>query len=172
MTSGLAAPAPAAASIDAYIGLGSNLGNRGAEIDRAFAEIAALPATTLVGRSSRYASAPIDAPGGEYLNAVAHVKTALAPLELLHALQGIEARHGRLRPFAGAPRTLDLDLLLHGDLVLVTEELRLPHPRLHERAFVLAPLVEVAPQLVVPGRGRVKDLRSAVGAQRVAKLDR
>ncbi len=168
----MAAPIPAAAPNDAFIGLGSNLGDRAAEIDRACAEIAALPATTLVARSAHYASAPLDAPGGEYLNAVVQVRTSLAPLDLLHELQAIEARHGRLRPFAGAPRTLDLDLLLHGDLVLASDELSLPHPRLHERAFVLAPLAEIAPHLVVPGRGPITALRAAVAAQRVGKLSR
>jgi 2-amino-4-hydroxy-6-hydroxymethyldihydropteridine diphosphokinase len=164
--------AEAGAPGDAFVGLGSNIGERAAEIERALAEIAALPATTLLARSSLYASAPVDAAGGEYLNAVAAIRTALAPLALLHALQAIEAGHGRERPFAGAPRTLDLDLLLYGELVLASAELALPHPRLHERAFVLAPLAEIAPQLVVPGRGRVEALRAAVTGQRVAKLDR
>jgi len=168
----MAAPASAVAPIDAFIGLGANLGDRAREIESAGAEIAALATTVLVARSALYASAPLDAPGGEYLNAVAHVRTALAPLELLRALQAIESRHGRLRPFAGAPRTLDLDLLLYGDIVLASDELTLPHPRLHERAFVLVPLAEIAPGLVVPGRGRVVDLCAAVSSQRVAKLDR
>ena len=168
----MAAPASAVAPIDAFIGLGANLGDRAREIESAGAEIAALATTVLVARSALYASAPHDAPGGEYLNAVAHVRTALAPLELLRALQAIESRHGRVRPFAGAPRTLDLDLLLYGDIVLASDELTLPHPRLHERAFVLVPLAEIAPGLVVPGRGRVVDLCAAVSSQRVAKLDR
>jgi 2-amino-4-hydroxy-6-hydroxymethyldihydropteridine diphosphokinase len=77
-----------------------------------------------------------------------------------------------VRPFAGAPRTLDLDFLLYGDIVLASDELTLPHPRLHERAFVLVPLAEIAPGIVVPGRGRVVDLCAAVASQRVAKLDR
>ena len=168
----MAAPGRVAASSDAFVGLGSNLGDRAAEIDRACAEIAVLPTTTLLARSTLYASAPLDAPGGEYLNAVAHVRTALAPLELLHALQAIELRHGRVRPFAGAPRTLDLDLLLYGDVVLASDELTLPHPRLHERAFVLVPLAEIAPECRIPGKGRVRDLCAAVTGQRVAKLDR
>ena len=168
----MAAPGPAVAPVDAFIGLGANLGDRALQIDRACAEIAALPATTLLARSALYASAPLDAAGGEYLNAVAHVRTALAPLELLHALQAIELRHGRMRPFAGAPRTLDLDLLLYGELVQSSDELTVPHPRLHERAFVLVPLAEIVPDQVVPGRGRVGDLRVAVASQRVAKLDR
>jgi 2-amino-4-hydroxy-6-hydroxymethyldihydropteridine diphosphokinase len=168
----MAVQGSAAAPSDAFIGLGANLGERARQIDSACAEIAALPTTTLVARSALYASAPLDAPGGEYLNAVAHVLTALAPLELLHALQAIESRHGRLRPFAGAPRTLDLDLLLYGNLVMASDELTLPHPRLHERAFVLVPLAEIAPESIVPGRGRVIDLCAAVASQRVAKLDR
>ena len=168
----MAAPTSAVAAIDAFIGLGANLGDRAREIESAGAEIAALATTVLVARSALYASAPLDAPGGEYLNAVAHVRTALAPLELLRALQAIESRHGRVRPFAGAPRTLDLDLLLYGDIVLASDELTLPHPRLHERPFVLVPLAEIAPGLVVPGRGRVVDLCAAVASQRVAKLDR
>ena len=168
----MAAPAPAAAPSDAFIGLGANLGDRALQIESACAEIAALPTTTLVARSALYASAPLDAPGGEYLNAVTHVRTALAPLELLRALQAIETRHGRVRPFAGAPRTLDLDLLLYGDVVMASEALTLPHPRLHERAFALFPLAEIAPGRIVPGRGRAIDLCGAITGQRVAKLDR
>jgi len=168
----MAAPTSAVAPSDAFVGLGANLGDRELQIDSACTEIAALPTTTLVARSALYASAPLDAPGGEYLNAVAHVRTALSPLELLRALQAIESRHGRVRPFAGAPRTLDLDLLLYGGLVLASDELTLPHPRLHERAFALVPLAEIAPESTVPGRGRVADLCAAVAAQRVAKLDR
>ena len=168
----MAVPAAAMAPSDAFIGLGANLGDRARQIDLASVDIAALPSTVLVARSALYASAPLDAPGGEYLNAVAQVRSALAPLDLLHALQAIERRHGRVRPFAGAPRTLDLDLLLYGDLAVASDELTLPHPRLHERAFVLVPLAEIAPERVVPGKGRVADLCAGVAWQRVAKLDR
>ena len=168
----MAAPTPAIAPTDAFIGLGANLGDRARQIASACTEIAALPTTTLVARSALYASAPVDAPGGEYLNAVAHVRTALAPLELLRAVQAIELRHGRVRPFAGAPRTLDLDLLLYADLVMASDELTLPHPRLHERAFVLVPLAEIAPDLVIRGHGHIAGLLAAVAGQRVAKLDR
>ncbi|MGZ5237478.1 MAG: 2-amino-4-hydroxy-6-hydroxymethyldihydropteridine diphosphokinase [Caldimonas sp.] len=157
---------------EAFIGLGSNLGDREAAIESAFAEIAALPGTTLAGRSSLYESAPLAAGGGDYLNAVARVRTTLAPLELLRALQAIEARHGRLRPFANAPRTLDLDLLLYGEVSLATGELTLPHPRLGERAFVLLPLHEVAPELHLPGGARFDELLAGLGRQRVAKLVR
>jgi 2-amino-4-hydroxy-6-hydroxymethyldihydropteridine diphosphokinase len=157
---------------DAFIALGSNLGDRVAEIDRAFEEIARLPETTLVARSSYYRSAPLDAPGEDYVNAVAHVRTSLAPIALLRALHGIEHEHGRARPFPNAPRTLDLDLLLHGARTMHTPELELPHPRLAERAFVLVPLAEIAPGLDVPGRGRVEALCAAVATQAIAKLKR
>ena len=157
---------------DAFIGLGSNLGDRAAELDRAFDAIARLPLTALIARSSYYESAPVDAPGDDYLNAVARVRTFLAPIDLLHALQGIEQAQGRDRPFPQAPRTLDLDLLLFGTRTMATAELVLPHPRLAERAFVLVPLAEVAPGLDVPGRGRVEALHAAVATQRLAKLKR
>ncbi len=154
----------------AFIGLGSNLGDRAAELDGALREIDALPKTMLVARSSFYESAPLDAAGGDYLNAVAQVRTSLQPLDLLHALQAIEASHGRARPFVNAPRRLDLDLLLYGDLTLATAELSLPHPRLHERAFVLRPLAEIAPGLSIPGHGGAEKLLSALAAQRVARF--
>ncbi len=157
---------------DAFIALGSNLGDRGAEIEQALAEIAALPGTQLLARSSQYESAPLQAGGGDYRNAVAQVRTTLAPLALLHELLDIEARHGRVRRFVNAPRTLDLDLLLYGTADVASDELVLPHPRLHLRAFVLAPLAEIAPGLVVPGRGKVLDLLRGVADQRIAKLDR
>jgi len=160
------------ARVDAYVALGSNLGDRIGEVERALAEIAALRATELVARSSLYGSAPIDADGDDYVNAVAHVRTALAPEALLRELQAIERAHGRERPFANAPRTLDLDLLLHGDAVVAGVALTLPHPRLHERAFVLVPLAEIAPDLVIRGHGHIAGLLAAVAGQRVAKLDR
>ena len=157
---------------DAFIGLGSNLGDRGAELDQALIEIAALPGTELVARSSQYESSPWHASGGDYVNAVAHVRTTLAPLALLHALQAIEARHGRERSFVNAPRRLDLDLLLRGTTACVSDELVLPHPRMHERAFVLVPLAEIAPDLVIPGWGSVREMLHEVSAQRIAKLVR
>ena len=157
---------------DAFIGLGSNLGDRADELERALSEIAALPGTALLACSSQYESAPLQAGGGDYLNAVARVRTTLAPMALLHALQAIEARHGRQRPFANAPRTLDLDLLLHGATACASGELVLPHPRMHERAFVLVPLAQLAPGLEVPGRGPIEGLLGAVAGQQLAKLDR
>ena len=161
-----------ASTEDAFIALGSNLGDRGAEIERAIGEIAALPGTQLLARSSQYESPPLLAIGGDYRNAVVHMRTTLASLALLRALLAIEAEHGRERRFINAPRTLDLDLLLHGDSRIASDELVLPHRRMHERAFVLAPLAEIAPGLVVPGRGVVEDLLREVASQRIAKLDR
>ena len=142
------------AEIAAYVALGSNLDNPMAQIERAFGELGRLPATRLVARSSLYLSRPdghLDQP--DYINAVAGLKTQLAPRLLLDALLGIEARHGRLRTFKNAPRTLDLDLLLYDGLVMHEPGLTLPHPRMMERAFVLAPLTEIAPEVDVPGRG-------------------
>jgi 2-amino-4-hydroxy-6-hydroxymethyldihydropteridine diphosphokinase len=165
-------PDAAAAGRDAFVGLGSNLGDRVAALDAALAAIAALPATTLVRGSSYYESAPLQAPGGDYLNAVAQLRTSLAPLDLLRELQAIETRHGRVRPFTNAPRTLDLDLLLYDDVAIESAALTLPHPRLHQRRFVLVPLAEIAPGLVIPTYGTVGALAERVAAQRIAKLKR
>lgn len=148
----------------AWIGLGANLGDRGAALAGAVQALSALPATRLVQVSSLYASAPIDAGGPDYLNAVAQLATGLAPLALLDALQSIEQAAGRERPWRNAPRTLDLDLLAYGSLVLATERLTLPHPRMGERAFVLLPLAEIAPEAVTDAQLR------AVGDQRIEKI--
>ena len=160
-------PAP---SVEAFIGLGSNLGDRKAELDSALGELAALPETSLSGASSYHESAPIDAAGADYLNAVACVRTSLAPLALLRALQSIEDARGRERPYRHAPRRLDLDLLLYADETVSSAALTLPHPRLHERAFVLAPLAELAPDVKVPGRGPAKELLGTVAHQRISRL--
>lgn len=154
----------------AYIGLGANLGDARATLQAACDALAQLPGTTLAARSSWYRSAPIDAQGPAFVNGVAALDTTLAPLELLDALQAIEQRHGRERPYRNAPRTLDLDLLLYADLLLHTERLTLPHPRLYERAFVLLPLAELAPALVIPGHGPVHELLAAVAGQDVERL--
>ena len=132
----------------AYIGLGANLGaDLSAALTAAALSLAALPQTRVVALSSAWRSAPVDAEGPDFLNAVAALDTGLAPLVLLDALQAIELAQGRERPYRNAPRTLDLDLLLYGDAALDTPRLTLPHPRLGERAFVLRPLLEIAPEL-------------------------
>jgi len=156
----------------AYVGLGSNLGDARAHVLRAFEELALLPETRLEARSALYRSAPVDAPGqDDYVNAAAGVDTDLSAAQLLAALQEIEQRHGRERPHANAPRTLDLDLLLHGETTLEDRHLTLPHPRMHLRAFVLVPLLELDPRLEVPGRGSVRELLARCAGQRVARLD-
>jgi 2-amino-4-hydroxy-6-hydroxymethyldihydropteridine diphosphokinase len=154
----------------AYIGLGANLGEPAATLAAAFAAIERMPGASTMRRSSLYRSAPIESSGPDYLNAVAEVETTLAPSELLVALQAIEREHGRERPHRNAPRTLDLDLLLHGSTTLDTDTLTLPHPRLHQRAFVLLPLAELDPRLAIPGRGTVGELLAGVSEQRIQRL--
>lgn len=133
-----------------FVGLGANLGDAVATVRAAFEALDALPGTRCVARSSLYRSAPIDAKGADYINAVAQLQTGLSAAALLEELQAVEARFGRERPYRNAPRTLDLDLLLYGQRRITTPLLTVPHPRLHERAFVLVPLAEIAPDLAWP----------------------
>ena len=128
-----------------FVGLGANLGDALGTVRAALAAIGRLPQTTLIAASSFYRSAPLDADGPDYVNAVAQLRSELAPPALLAQLQGIEQRFGRERPYRHAPRTLDLDLLCYGERASATATLTLPHPRMHLRAFVLAPLAELAP---------------------------
>ena len=132
----------------ACVALGANLGDAVATVQQALRDLAALPETQLVKASSLYRSAPYEAQGPDFINAVATVQTQLCPLALLHALQALELHSGRERPYKNAPRTLDLDLIFYGDTAMTTQELTLPHPRWHERAFVLFPLAEVWPERV------------------------
>lgn len=141
-----------------FVGIGANLGAALATVRRAATELNAVSRTKLVAASSLYRSAPVDASGPDYINAVAELRSELEPLELLAALQVIEQAHGRTRPFQNAPRTLDLDLLFYGAREHRDNRLVLPHPRVAERAFVLAPLLELAPD------GRWADGRSFVTA--------
>ncbi|MBW8898659.1 MAG: 2-amino-4-hydroxy-6-hydroxymethyldihydropteridine diphosphokinase [Massilia sp.] len=155
----------------AWIGIGANLGDARANVLDAMARLARLPGARLVQASSLYRTAPIDSSGDDYVNAVASLDTDLDAHALLQALFAIEQAHGRERPHRNAPRTLDLDLLLYGDDIIDdAPTLIVPHPRMHERAFVLAPLAEVAPDLVIPGRGPVATLLAGVGDQGVAVL--
>ncbi len=150
----------------AYVGLGANLGDREATLRRAVELLGELPGVEVVAVSSFHDTEPwgyADQP--RFLNAACALETGLPPRALLDALLDTERRLGRER-VAGAPRygprTIDLDLLVHGDLVVAEPGLEVPHPRLHERIFALAPLAEIAPGLVVPGRGPVSDLLAAV----------
>ena len=133
---------------DAYIGLGANLGDAAASIALAVQAIAGVSDLVLVRQSSVYRSAPVDAIGPDFFNAVVQVRTKLAPLALLSVLQAIEVQAGRTRPYPNAPRTLDLDLLLYDQQTMASSVLTLPHPRMWQRAFVLLPLAEIAPHLV------------------------
>jgi 2-amino-4-hydroxy-6-hydroxymethyldihydropteridine diphosphokinase len=131
-----------------YIGVGANLGDASATVTRAMAQIGQLPLTQRVAASSLYRSAPVDATGPDFINAVLAVKTGLNAFELLEHLQQIELACGRERPYRNAPRTLDLDLLLFGEARIDCPALQVPHPRMFTRAFVLLPLHDIAPQLV------------------------
>jgi 2-amino-4-hydroxy-6-hydroxymethyldihydropteridine diphosphokinase len=146
-------------AVRAVIALGSNLENPQAQVQRAFDEIAGLPRTTLVARSRLFRTQPVgyrDQPG--FVNACALVETALEPRELLDDLLDLERRHGRVRTVKDGPRTLDLDIVIYGERTIDEPGLTIPHPRAHERAFVLEPLVDVWPEAVIAGRGKAKDL--------------
>ena len=151
-------------TVRAYVAIGANLGDACATVARAMADLDGLPQTRVTARSSLYRSAPVDATGPDFINAVAELETALDPRALLAELQRLEAGAGRERPYRNAPRTLDLDLLRHGTTVMETPELTLPHPRMAQRAFVLLPLAEVAPAQVT-----AEQLRQVAG-QRIERL--
>jgi 2-amino-4-hydroxy-6-hydroxymethyldihydropteridine diphosphokinase len=148
----------------AYVAIGANLGDARAAVLRAMTDLDTLPETRVAARSSLYRSAPVDASGPDFINAVAALDTALDPETLLRELQRLEAGAGRERPYRNAPRTLDLDLLYHGDTVMTSDALTLPHPRIAERAFVLLPLAEISPQRVDESQ-----LRQVAG-QRIERL--
>ncbi|MBZ2207936.1 2-amino-4-hydroxy-6-hydroxymethyldihydropteridine diphosphokinase [Massilia soli] len=154
----------------AYIGIGANLGDALANVDDALVRLAKMPSTQLLASSAKYRTAPIDSSGDDYINAVALIDTNLGAHALLAALQDIELAHGRERPYRNAPRTLDLDVLLYGDQVIDTPALQVPHPRMLERAFVVVPLLEIAPDAAVPGRGPVQQFIGDVASQQIAKL--
>lgn len=154
----------------AAIGLGANLGDARATLLVAADAIARLPGVAGLRLSLTYRSAPQDADGPDYVNAVAVVETTLPASQLLGQLHAVEQAHGRERPYRNAPRRLDLDLLLYGRAVIDEPGLQVPHPRMHRRAFVLAPLVDVWPDAEVPGRGAARTLLAAVSGQDVERL--
>jgi len=156
----------------AFIGLGSNLADPLVQVRQALVELDSIPGTRVTARSSFYRTSPVgllEQP--DFINVVASVRTTLKPQALLAALLAIENRHGRRRSMRNAPRTLDLDLLLYGEQILGQDGLTLPHPRLQERAFVLAPFAEIAPDAMVPGQGRVQDLLARVDCNGVSRID-
>lgn len=155
----------------AFIGLGSNLEDPSSQLQRAFADLDGLPGTRLVARSSLYRSAPVgylDQP--DFVNAVAQIETGLTPQVLLQSLLDIEHRHGRERTFRNAPRTLDLDVLLYDELQLHEHGLTIPHPQMHLRAFVLQPLLEIAPDCAIPGVGRAAQVLDTCGDQMLERI--
>jgi 2-amino-4-hydroxy-6-hydroxymethyldihydropteridine diphosphokinase len=157
-----------------YIGLGSNLDHPRRHLARAITELARLPRSRVVAASPNYVSAPVDTsePQPDYVNAVAVLRTRLSPRSLLARMHAIERRHHRTRVARNAPRTLDLDLLLFGRRRQRQPGLALPHPRMHQRAFVLKPLRDLAPSASVPGHGAVRPLLRAVRDQRIAPTRR
>jgi len=159
----------------AWIGIGANLGDARANVLDAIERLSHACGVRLLRASSLYRTAPIDSSGDDYVNAVAAIDTDLAPHALLAALHAIEQAHGRERPYRNAPRTLDLDLLLYGDMAIDdAPTLVVPHPRMHERAFVLVPLAELArdlePELAIPGRGPLATLLLGVTGQAIERL--
>ncbi len=154
----------------AYIGIGANLGDASANVDDALSRLEALAGCRVLATSSKYRTAPIDSSGDDYVNAVACLETSLSAPALLAALHGIELAHGRERPYRNAPRTLDLDILLYGDEQIDLPALQVPHPRMLERAFVLVPLLEIACDVVVPGRGAASQFLPALADQGIERM--
>ncbi len=158
-------------AVRCYVGLGGNIGEVRQTLHSALAALGDIPGTYLVRASSLWRTAPVghsDQP--DFINAVAAFDSTLAPHALLDALLALELRFGRKRSFANAPRTLDLDLLLHGSALVSEPCLTLPHPRMHERAFVLAPLIEIDPDCIIPGHGRAADCLARITGQPIEKL--
>jgi 2-amino-4-hydroxy-6-hydroxymethyldihydropteridine diphosphokinase len=161
----------AALTVSAFIGLGANLDDPRARLLRVFDELAGLPDSRLVARSSLWRSAPIGyADQPEFINAVAQIETGLSAGTLLGELHTLESAHGRERSFPNAPRTLDLDLLLYDEEEHASPTLSVPHPRMHERAFVLQPLLEIAPAVTIPGHGPARACLAALDAQACERI--
>lgn len=157
--------------IEAFIGIGSNLGEPAAQVRKAVQALDQPPALRCTGCSLLYETDPVgylDQP--RFINAVARVQTTLSPLELLERLRAIEAAQGRQRSIPSGPRTVDLDLLLYGDQVVNQASLVVPHPRMQDRAFVLLPLLELAPAIRIPGIGPAADCLTAISTQGVIRL--
>jgi 2-amino-4-hydroxy-6-hydroxymethyldihydropteridine diphosphokinase len=157
--------------VRAYVALGANLGDAAAAVEAAIAALGRLPSTRLAARSSLYRTAPAGyAEQPDFINAVAALDTELPPRALLDALLALEHAQGRTRDFPNAPRTLDLDVLLYGTQAVRAPGLTIPHPRMHERAFVLVPLAEIAPDAELPGHGRAADLVRRLAPGGIARI--
>lgn len=154
----------------AYIGIGANLGDARETVTQAIDLLDRLPQTSLIKRSSLFRTAPIDAEGDDYVNAVAQIRTELLPHDLLLALLDLEQQFGRMRPYVNAPRTLDLDILLFGDQHIDSPSLTVPHPRMTMRAFVLIPLLQLDPLLHIPGQGPAHQFVPRVSDQAISVI--
>jgi len=154
----------------AYLGLGANLGDARQTLKDAVVCLAQQHTITVLAKSSFYRTAPIDAGGDDYLNLVVKLDTSMAVRHLLALCHKIEHHFGRERPFRNAPRTLDIDILLYGEHAIDEPDLIVPHPRMTERAFVMVPLVEIEPTLIIPQRGRADAFLAAVADQRIEKM--
>jgi len=156
----------------AFVALGSNLGNPQQQVAQAFVTLSQLPQTQLVKKSALYQTAPVDCVDSapDFINAVAELATELSPQALLDALLAVEQEAGRVRPFVNAPRVLDCDLLLYEDSVMHTRHLTLPHPRMHARAFVLLPLFEIAPDILIPNHGKISSLMTPEMSAGIQKI--
>lgn len=159
-----------ATKVTAYIGIGSNLGDAQDNVRRAILLLDQLPLTKLRSQSSLFRTAPIDAEGDDYINAVASVDTDLPAQQLLDALQALETQFGRERPYYHAPRTLDLDILLYGSKVIDTDTLSVPHPGLTQRAFALIPLLQLDPMITISGKGPAHAFAPDVADQLIQKI--
>lgn len=156
--------------VSAFIGIGANLGDARAQVEQALAALARLRQCRLIAQSSLFRTAPVDAGGDDFINAVARLDTELPAQALLEQLQALEQAAGRERPFRNAPRTLDLDLLLYGEQIIATPSLTVPHPRLTQRAFALIPLLQIDPFLSIPGHGPAHQFAPGVAGQAIEKL--
>ncbi|MDQ7969568.1 MAG: 2-amino-4-hydroxy-6-hydroxymethyldihydropteridine diphosphokinase [Oxalicibacterium faecigallinarum] len=154
----------------AYIGIGANLGDARETVTQAIDLLDRLPQTSLIKRSSLFRTAPVDAEGDDYVNAVAQILTELLPHDLLLALLDLEQQFGRMRPYVNAPRTLDLDILLFGDQHIDSPSLTVPHPRMTMRAFVLIPLLQLDPLLHIPGQGPAHQFVPRVSDQAISVI--
>lgn len=157
--------------INAKIGIGANLGDARHTVTLAIARLAQLPQTRLTAQSSLFRTAPLDATGDDYVNAVIAIDTGLDAFALLQSLQELELAFGRERPYRNAPRTLDLDLLLYGSEQIDSEQLSVPHPRMTERAFVLLPLLQIDPFIDIPGKGAAHQFAGLVADQIIQKME-
>lgn len=159
-----------AVKVSAFIGIGANLGDARAQVEQALAALARLPQCRLTAQSRLFRTAPVDAGGDDFINAVARLDTELPAQALLEQLQALELAAGRERPFRNAPRTLDLDILLYGEQIIATPTLTVPHPRLAQRAFALIPLLQIDPFIGIPGQGPAHQFVPGVAGQAIEKL--